>query len=226
MVLHDLVLNKYGCTRLPAICLGGYCSGSIGLDVFGLWEISFFFLYSNFVAVVAVLQLEKNFVLAKFVTYCLILFWVEENSSAVGLGLNFNFIMSGYWIFIAFVLFHFIGLVAAVVLGFARVPVLSRLVIYGLAVSFSLLGSCLSNLFYFCTLLLFGLLKNMNSLLKLFSLFGFVVGCMFLVLCIKLDSRFDFIVSLLGLWFLFFLGQHCFFFPSIGVIGLSCVSIA
>jgi hypothetical protein len=55
-------------------------------------------------------------------------------------------------------------------------------------------------------LLLFDLLKNMNSLLKLFSLFRFVVGCMFLVLCIKLDSHFDFIVSLLELWFLLFLG--------------------
>jgi hypothetical protein len=42
-VLQDLVLNKCGCTRLPASCLGGYCSGSVGLDVFGLWEISFFF---------------------------------------------------------------------------------------------------------------------------------------------------------------------------------------
>jgi len=41
-VLQDLVLNKCGCTRLPASCLGGYCSGSVGLDVFGLWEISFF----------------------------------------------------------------------------------------------------------------------------------------------------------------------------------------
>jgi hypothetical protein len=35
-VLQDLVLNKYGCTRLPADCLGGYCFGSVGLDVFGL----------------------------------------------------------------------------------------------------------------------------------------------------------------------------------------------
>lgn len=42
-VLQDLVLNKCGCTRLLAGCLGGYCSGSVGLDVFGLWEISFFF---------------------------------------------------------------------------------------------------------------------------------------------------------------------------------------
>ena len=113
---------------------------------------------------------------------------------------------AGYWIFVPFVLFHFIGLVTVVVLGFVRVPVLSRLVVYGLAMSFSLLGSCLSTLFYFCTLLLFGLLKNMNSLLKLFSLFGFVVGCMFLVLCIKLYSHFGFIVSLLGLWFLLFRG--------------------
>lgn len=85
-------------------------------------------------------------------------------------------------VFVAFVLCHFIGLVAAAVLGFARVPVLSRLVVYSLAVSFALLSSSLSALFSFCTLLLFGLLKNMNSLLKLFSLFWFVVGCMFLVL--------------------------------------------
>lgn len=42
-MLQDLVLNKCGCTRLPAGCLGGYCSGSVGLDVFGLWEISVFF---------------------------------------------------------------------------------------------------------------------------------------------------------------------------------------
>ena len=113
---------------------------------------------------------------------------------------------TGYWIFVPFVLFHFIGLVVAAVLGFVRVPMLSRLVVYGLSMSFSLLGSCLSTLFYFCTLLLFGLLKNMNSLLKLFSLFGFVVGCMFLVLCIKLYSNFGFIVSFLGLWFLLFWG--------------------
>lgn len=39
-VLHDLVLNKCGCARLPAGYVGGYCSGSVGLDVFGLWEIS------------------------------------------------------------------------------------------------------------------------------------------------------------------------------------------
>jgi hypothetical protein len=54
----------------------------------------------------------------------------------------------------------------------------------------------------------------MNSLLKLFSLSGFVVGYMFLVLCIKLDSHFDFIVSLLGLWFLFFPGLALLFFFS------------
>jgi hypothetical protein len=48
-VLQALVLNKCGCTRLPASCLRGYCSGSVGLDVFGLWEISFFFLCSDFV---------------------------------------------------------------------------------------------------------------------------------------------------------------------------------
>ncbi|KAL3582851.1 hypothetical protein D5086_017183 [Populus alba] len=74
--------------------LGSLLELLVPLLDFGLfvwWEIA---------TVVAVLQLEKNFVLAKFVT-------------------------SGYWIFIAFVLFHFIGLVAAVVLGFARVPVLS-----------------------------------------------------------------------------------------------------
>jgi hypothetical protein len=39
-------------------------------------------------------------------------------------------------VFVAFILCHFIDLVAAVVLGFARVPVLSRLVVYGLVVSF------------------------------------------------------------------------------------------
>jgi hypothetical protein len=67
----------------------------------------------------------------------------------------------------------------------------------------------------------------MNSLLKLFSLSGFVVGYMFLVLCIKLDSHFDFIVSLLGLWFLFFPGLALlFFFFPIGVVGLSYVSVA
>ena len=109
-------------------------------------------------------------------------------------------------VFMTFILCHFIGLVAAIVLGFARVLVLFRLVVYGLVVSFALLGSSLSTLFSFCSLLLFDLLKNMNSLLKLFSLFRFVVGCMFLVLCIKLDSHFDFIVSLLELWFLLFLG--------------------
>ncbi|KAJ6909629.1 hypothetical protein NC652_020567 [Populus alba x Populus x berolinensis] len=59
-VLHDLVLNKCGCARLPAGYVGGYCS-------------------------------------------------------------------AGYWIFIPFILFHFIGLVAAVVLGFVRVPMLSRI---------------------------------------------------------------------------------------------------
>jgi len=112
------------------------------------------------------------------------------------------------------------------VLGFARVPVLSRLVVYSLAVSFALLSSSLSALFSFWTLLLFGLLKNMNSLLKLFSLSGFVVGYMFLVFCIKLDSHFDFIVSLLGLWFLFFPGLALLFFFPIGVVGLSYVSVA
>ncbi|KAJ6945950.1 hypothetical protein NC651_000887 [Populus alba x Populus x berolinensis] len=86
-VLHDLVLNKCGCTRLPAGYVGGYCSGSIGLDVFGLWEIS----------------------------------WLLDLRSV-------------------YFLFHFIGLVAAAVLGFVRVPMLSRLVVYGLSMSFSLLA--------------------------------------------------------------------------------------
>jgi hypothetical protein len=90
--------------------------------------------------------------------------------------------------------------------------VLSRLVVYSLAVSFALLSSSLSALFSFWTLLLFGLLKNMNSLLKLFSLSRFVVGYMFLVLCIKcswfkclfwgglvcVDALF--LLSLLGFW--------------------------
>jgi hypothetical protein len=53
-------------------------------------------------------------------------------------------------VFVAFVLCHFIGLVAAAaVLGFARVPVLSRLVVYSLVVSFALLSSSLSALFSF-----------------------------------------------------------------------------
>ncbi|KAJ7011557.1 hypothetical protein NC653_001857 [Populus alba x Populus x berolinensis] len=84
-VLHDLVLNKCGCTRLPAGCVGGYCSGSVGLDVFGLWEIR-----------------------------CR-LFLLE--------------VQAGYWIFVPIILFHFIGLVTAAVLGFVRVPMLSRHVI-------------------------------------------------------------------------------------------------
>jgi hypothetical protein len=67
-------------------------------------------------------------------------------------------------------------------------------------------------------LLLFGLLKNINSLLKLFSLSGFVVGYMFMVLCIKLDSHFDFIVSLLGLWFLFFSWASTAFFFLLGLL--------
>ena len=58
----------------------------------------------------------------------------------------------------------------------------------------------------------------MNSLLKLFSLSGFVVGYMFLVFCIKLDSHFDFIVSLLGLWFLFFPGLALLFFFLLGLL--------
>jgi hypothetical protein len=58
----------------------------------------------------------------------------------------------------------------------------------------------------------------MNSLLKLFSLSRFVVGYMFLVLCIKLDSHFDFIVSLLGLWFLFFPGLALLFFFLLGLL--------
>jgi hypothetical protein len=53
-------------------------------------------------------------------------------------------------VFVAFVLCHFIGLdVIAAVLGFARVPVLSRLVVYSLAVFFALLSSSLSALFSF-----------------------------------------------------------------------------
>ncbi|KAJ6931714.1 hypothetical protein NC652_015024 [Populus alba x Populus x berolinensis] len=49
-VLHDLVLNKCGCARLPAGYVGGYCSGSVGLDVFGLWEIRWFVLCSGLVS--------------------------------------------------------------------------------------------------------------------------------------------------------------------------------
>ncbi|KAJ6879200.1 hypothetical protein NC652_032693 [Populus alba x Populus x berolinensis] len=105
-VLHDLVLNKCGCARLPAGYVGGYCSGSVGLDVFGLWEIS----------------------------------WLLDLHS-----LNF---------------FHFIGLVAAVVLGFVRVPMLSRLVVYGLSMSFSLLA-CVLHLPVFKVLnLLLGTVHN------------------------------------------------------------------
>jgi len=52
-------------------------------------------------------------------------------------------------VFMAFILCHYIGLVAAIVLGFARVLVLFRLVVYGLVVSFALLGSSLSTLFFF-----------------------------------------------------------------------------
>ncbi|KAG6777625.1 hypothetical protein POTOM_017450 [Populus tomentosa] len=135
--------------RLPAGYVGGYCSGSVGLDVFGLWEIRWFVLCSGLLhssivkgcwwlfklnffvavgdlrlfvwweiaAVVAVLQLEKNFVLARFVA-------------------------SGYLIFVPFILFHFIGLVAAAVLGFVRVSMLSRALVSsfsGLALLFFLL---------------------------------------------------------------------------------------
>ncbi|KAJ6942149.1 hypothetical protein NC652_008068 [Populus alba x Populus x berolinensis] len=63
------------------------------LGLFVWWEIA---------AVVAVLQLEKNFVIARFVA-------------------------SSYWTFVPFILFHFIGLVTAAVLGFVRVPMLSSL---------------------------------------------------------------------------------------------------
>ncbi|KAJ7011558.1 hypothetical protein NC653_001857 [Populus alba x Populus x berolinensis] len=205
-VLHDLVLNKCGCTRLPAGCVGGYCSGSVGLDVFGLWEIRWFVLCSGLVSslsfrgagcvysgiqnlhssivkgcwwlfkliffvavgdlglfvwweiatVVVVFQLEKNFVLARFVACCLILFWVEENNSVAFYFKGFYWVdwsllmlcffcacfAAGYWIFVPIILFHFIGLVTAAVLGFVRVPMLSRLVVYGLSMSFSLLVAC------------------------------------------------------------------------------------
>ncbi|KAJ6957546.1 hypothetical protein NC653_039492 [Populus alba x Populus x berolinensis] len=98
-VLRDLVLNKCGCTRLPAGCVGGYCSGSVGLDVFGLWEIRAFGAFID-------LSL-----LALFFSCILRLSRVD----------------AGYWIFVPFILFHFIGLVTAAVVGFVRVPMLSRL---------------------------------------------------------------------------------------------------
>ncbi|KAJ6875156.1 hypothetical protein NC652_034780 [Populus alba x Populus x berolinensis] len=58
--------------------------------------------------------------------------WEISSGCCSTIGKNFvlaRFVASGYWIFIPFILFHFIGLVAAVVLGFVRVPMLSRHVI-------------------------------------------------------------------------------------------------
>ncbi|KAJ6947154.1 hypothetical protein NC651_001754 [Populus alba x Populus x berolinensis] len=237
-VLHDLVLNKCGCTRLPAGCVGGYCSGFVGLDVFGLWEIRcrLFLLEVQGVYIVAfkicILRLSRvvggylnSFFLLLlgtlgflfggklqqwllfynwkktlclpgllpmlcFFCVCLgfgIIGWYEKINCSRGFEgfywVDWSLLMlcffcacfaAGYWIFVPFILFHFIGLVTAVVFGFVRVPMLSRLVVY------------------FYTLLLFGLLKNMNSLLKLFSRFGASTA----------------------------------FFSSIGVVGLSCVSAA
>ncbi|KAJ6875157.1 hypothetical protein NC652_034780 [Populus alba x Populus x berolinensis] len=56
--------------------------------------------------------------------------WEISSGCCSTIGKNFvlaRFVASGYWIFIPFILFHFIGLVAAVVLGFVRVPMLSSL---------------------------------------------------------------------------------------------------
>ncbi|KAL3610546.1 hypothetical protein D5086_001566 [Populus alba] len=102
---------------LPAGCVGGYCSGSVGLDVFGLWEIRAF---------------------GAFIDLSL-------------LALFFSCLPAGYWIFVPFILFHFIGLVTAAVLGFVRVPMLSRALVSsfsGLALPFFSIGvvglSCVS----------------------------------------------------------------------------------
>ncbi|KAJ6882687.1 hypothetical protein NC651_029078 [Populus alba x Populus x berolinensis] len=123
-VLHDLVLNKYGCTRLPAGCLGGYCFGSVGLDVFGLWEISCIlrlsrvvggYLNSFFLLLLGTLGFLFG---GKLQQWLLFYNWKKTLC-----------LPAGYWIFIPFILFHFIGLVTVVVLGFVRVPVLSRHVI-------------------------------------------------------------------------------------------------
>ncbi|KAG6735652.1 hypothetical protein POTOM_061704 [Populus tomentosa] len=92
---------------MPAGYVGGYCSGSVGLDVFGLWEIRWFVLCSGLAFYF------KGF------------YWVDW--SLLMLCFFCACFAAGYWIFVPFILFHFIGLVAAAVLGFVRVSMLSSL---------------------------------------------------------------------------------------------------